>query len=161
SDAPDTADPAVPRRRLQLPAPGPVRRARVPVAAHDPAVTSWGRLLGWRVRDDREPAGPPARRRGAAGPGRCGDLRRQPATDSRPARRRASRGDAPWGQSGALGPSAHGRADLPRRAVTANGGRRSFDERMALPLRSVQTKERTMKMLLSELTSPMGDLLLA
>ena len=39
-DAADAAAAAVRRRRLQLPAPGPLRRARVPAAGGDPAVAS-------------------------------------------------------------------------------------------------------------------------
>ena len=42
ADQADAAAAAVRRRRLQLPAPGPLRRARVPAAGRDPALASRG-----------------------------------------------------------------------------------------------------------------------
>ena len=77
---PDQADAvaaAVWGRRLQLPAPGPVRRARVSAADRDPALRARHRLHRRRVRADRAAAAHAvARRGGAAAAGRGRDLSR-------------------------------------------------------------------------------------
>src|SRR5258708_7360500 len=84
----DTAHPQVRGGRLQLPAPGPVRRACLSAAAHPPAVGPGARLHRRRVRHDRAAsAHAVARGGGAARAGRRGDLRGQRASGARHARR--------------------------------------------------------------------------
>ena len=97
--AADAAAAAVRRRRLQLPAPGSVRRARVPAAGGDPAVGAGQRLHRRRIRDDRAAsthavaadgrAAAAGRRRGVRGASRPvqgtrGMLSRQPAPRREP-----------------------------------------------------------------------------
>ena len=63
--------------RLQLPASGRLRRARLPAAGHGAAVPAGPRLRRRRVRHHRAAAAHAvARRSGSAASGRCGDLRR-------------------------------------------------------------------------------------
>ena len=76
-DAPDAAAAAVRAGRLQLPAPGPLRRSGVPDPGRDPALGAGRGLHRRRVRADRAAAAhAEPRRGGAAAPGRCGRLRR-------------------------------------------------------------------------------------
>ena len=76
-DAADAAAPALRRRRLQLPAPGPLRRARVPAAGDGPAVGARARFHRRRVRAHRAAAAHAVARRGRAARARAsGDLRR-------------------------------------------------------------------------------------
>jgi hypothetical protein len=66
--------------RLQLPAPGPVRRACLSAAGRDPAVAAGARLRGRRTRADRAAAAHAvAADGGAAAPGRRGGLRGAPS----------------------------------------------------------------------------------
>ena len=75
ADAADAAAAALRRGRLQLPAPGPLRRARLPAAGRHPALRAGARLHRRRVRADRAaPAHAVARRGRAAAPGRRRDL---------------------------------------------------------------------------------------
>ena len=53
---PDAPAPQVRGRRLQLPASGSLRRARIPPADGDPAVKAWRRLRRRRVRSHRTAA---------------------------------------------------------------------------------------------------------
>src|SRR5687767_4085205 len=116
---PDAVAAAVRRWRLQLPAPGPVRRAGVPPAAHHPAVGAGARFHRRRIRHDRAaPAHAVARRGGAARQRRRGGVRRAPSSDARKARR-LPRQPAPRREPGALGPAPYPRHHLPRRGVGA------------------------------------------
>ena len=86
-DAADAAAAALRPRRLQLPAPGPLRRARLSAAGRVPAVGAGRGFHRRRVRADRTaPAHAVARRGRAAAPGRGRGLRGQPAARCRAAR---------------------------------------------------------------------------
>ena len=75
-DAPDAAAAAIRGGRLQLPAPGPLRRARLPAAGRDPALGAGRGFHRRRVRADRAAAAHADARRGrAARAGRRGGLR--------------------------------------------------------------------------------------
>ena len=65
-DAADAAAPELWRRRLQLPAPGPLWRARLPAAGGDPAVGAGRGFHRRRVRADRAAAAHAVARRGGA-----------------------------------------------------------------------------------------------
>ena len=82
TDAADAAAPQVWRRRLQLPAPGPLRRARLPAAGGDPAVGAGQGFHRRRIGADRAAAAHAVARRGGAAQAR---------------RRRGVRGPSPAG----------------------------------------------------------------
>ena len=85
----DAAAAAVRPRRLQLPAPGSLRRARLPAAGGDPAVRARARFHGRRIRAHRAaPAHAVARRGRAAAPGRRASS--SPCTSARCRARAAS-----------------------------------------------------------------------
>ena len=125
-DAADAAAAALWPRRLQLPAPGSLRRARLPAAGRDPAVRARPRLHRRRVRADGAAAAHAvARRGGAAAPGR---RRRSSPSASAPCRGRAalSRRPAPRRQPVAQRRALHARRHLPRCGVTLLAGPGAF-----------------------------------
>ena len=86
--SPDAADPEIPGRRLQLPAPGPLWRTGLPAAGDGPAQRAGERFRRRRVHAGRAAAAHAvARRDRAARPGRRSDLRGQPPPGRRHARR--------------------------------------------------------------------------
>ena len=106
----DAAAAAIPRRGLQLPAPGYLRRARVPAADHLAAVAAGCRLHRRRVRAHRAaPAHAVARRGGAAGAGRGRDLPGAPSSGARHPRH------LPGQHAPRREPAARGRAAFTRR----------------------------------------------
>src|SRR6201999_426406 len=112
-----TAVAALWARRLQLPAPGYLRRACFSVAGGDSVVRNGTRLRRRRIRGDRAAAPRAVARRSAdAPPGRYGHICR-----SRPARHGRARhlqGEASaWRQRAARRPAPHARNYFPRRAV--------------------------------------------
>ncbi len=87
TDATDAAAAAIRRRRLQLSAPGSLRRARVSAASGDLAVRAGQGFHRRRVRADRAASAHAIARRGrAAQTRRCGDLRGQSPAGARLAR---------------------------------------------------------------------------
>src|ERR1700694_3290265 len=119
-DPADAAIAAIRRRRLQLPASGPLRRACVPTAGRDSAVGTGPRFFRRRIRADRAAATHAvAARSGAAGPGRRGGLCCAP-----PARAGAARflpvKSAPWRQPAPLRPPPYPWRDLSRCEVSAS-----------------------------------------
>src|SRR5471030_32044 len=115
--APDPAAAAIRAGRLQLPAPGFIWRARVPLAGGDPAVAAGRRFRRRRIRaDGAAPAHAVARRGGAAEAGRHGDLPRQPPAGAGRARR-PPRADAARRKPLAFGRAPHAGHHLPRRGV--------------------------------------------
>ena len=103
--------------RLQLPAPGPLRRARLPAAGRHPAVRAGPGLHRRRVRDDRAAAAHAVAARGrAAAAGRRRGLRR-PSPPGAGHARRLPRQPAARREPRALRAPPHGRHHLPRRRV--------------------------------------------
>ena len=99
----DAAAAAIRAGRLQLPAPGSLRRSRFPAAGGDPAVGAGGGFHRRRVRADRAAAAhAEPRRGGAAAPGRRGRLRRAQPPGARH-QGQLSRQSAPRRQPRALG----------------------------------------------------------
>ena len=121
----DAAAAAIRRGRLQLPAPGPLRRARLPAAGHLPAVAAGCRLHRRRVRAHRAaPAHAVARRGGAAGAGRRRDLSGAPSSGARHPRH-LPRQHAPRREPAARGRAAHRRDHISRRPSEPRQGRRT------------------------------------
>ena len=103
--------------RLQLPAPGPVWRARLPAADGDPAVGTGQRLHGRRVRTDRTTAAhAEPGRGGAAQAGRRGRIRGASPAGQRDARH-VSRHHAPRREPAAFRPPLDAGRHLPRREI--------------------------------------------
>jgi len=99
--------------------PGPLRPAGLPAAAHHPAEPAGRRFHRWRVPAGRAAAaGPVARRGRAAGPGRGGDLRRQPPPGAGHPRALPG-GAAPWREPATVGRALQPRGDPARRRLTA------------------------------------------
>ena len=127
---PTPLHPALRRRRLQLPAPGPLRRARVPAAGRDGAEPRGDRLRGRRVR---------ARRAAARGRSRAAhviELERGAfaifPTRTRPvegARGHYRDDDAPRRRDGPRRGADHARDHLPRRGLTRTLCKASFAKR--------------------------------
>ena len=95
-EAAHAAHPAIWGRRLQLPAPGPVRRAGLSLAGGHPAVAARPGLQRRRIRHDGDRLQRPARRGHRAGPGRRAALHGQSPAGSGQARRHAQGRHAPW-----------------------------------------------------------------
>ena len=125
-DPADAAPAAVRRGRLQLPAPGPLRRARVPAAGRRAAVGAGAGLHGRRVRADRAAAA-----HAVAAPRWCRSTQGDAVVFAGPASAgaghagRLSRQAAPRGQPAARRPPPHARHHLPRRALTDPGRSRA------------------------------------
>src|SRR5262245_6722089 len=132
-DQADAAAIAVCARRLQLPAPGPLRRACFSAAGGGPPVGAGRRLHRRRVRSDRAaPAHAVAGRGGAAAPGRGRGVSRAPPPGARHARGLSGQ-HAPRGEPAALRPAPYAGADLPRREVGCNAAKPAL-HRCALTL---------------------------
>ena len=111
------AAPAIWSGRLQLPAPGPLRRARLPAAGDRPAVGAGQGLRRRRIRAHRAAAAHAvARRGGAARARRSRDLPGPPPAGRRHARHLPGQ-HAPRREPAALRPPAHARHHLSRREV--------------------------------------------
>src|SRR5262249_3690930 len=119
----DAARPALRRGRLQLPAPGRVRRAPVSDPGHGAPGRARPRLHGRRIRAGRAAAAHAVARRGRAA--RAGRLRRLSRATSPGAgrARELSRDNAPRREPAALGPPPHPRHHLSRRAMTMHDAR--------------------------------------
>ena len=117
--AADAPAPAVHPWRLQLPAPGPVRGARVPPPGRLPAFQARSRLHGRRVRADRAAAADAVAGRGRpVGPGAGRHLPRPPPAGDRHPRRLPGQ-HASRRQPHPLGEAIHDRDHLSRREVAA------------------------------------------
>ena len=110
ADPADAAAAAICAGRLQLPAPGPLRRPRLPAAGRDPAVGAGQGFHRRRVRADRAAAAhAEPRRGGAAAPGRRRGLRRPQPAGARHQGQLPGQ-SAPWRQPPALRPAPHASA---------------------------------------------------